>query len=488
MKFLSVCSGIEAASVAWEPLGWKPVLYSEIEKFPRAVLKARQRAVDASETGASKRGVPLWGDFTAIRPRHFDRLGIDLPDVLVGGTPCQAFSIAGLRRSLDDARGNLSLSFVRLANAIDNERKRRNAPPLVVTWENVPGVLSTKDNAFGCFLGALAGSDAPLVPPAGGKWRNSGLVVGPRRSLAWRVLDAQHFGVPQRRRRVFVIASARRYFDPGAVLFELQGLRGDIEAGRKTGSPVAALTSCGVGTCGADDNQGQAGHLIPAVVGAMSSCGGTAKKHGQGWGQQDWEDGYCIPHHTTGAGFWQEGLGTLRAREQDSHENVICMATGQASAEIGIGIGIGTTLNCNHEAPIVTHTLRGEGFDASEDGTGRGTPLVPVAFSCKDYGADAGATSPTLRAMGFTGSHANGGGQVAVAMRAAVRRLIPRECERLQGFPDDYTLIAWGRKPREDCPDGPRYKALGNSMAVPVMHWIGARIQMVIDYFGRYEQ
>ncbi|MEW5729886.1 MAG: DNA cytosine methyltransferase [Pseudomonadota bacterium] len=159
MRYASVCAGIEAASVAWEPLGWRPVLFSEIEAFPRAVLKHRQRAVEAGLKGAARLGVPLWGDFTAIRPRHLRRLGIEFPDLLVGGTPCQAFSVAGLRRSLEDDRGNLTLAYVRLIHATD---------PRWAVWENVPGVLSTDDNAFGCFLAGLVGADAALAPPGGG--------------------------------------------------------------------------------------------------------------------------------------------------------------------------------------------------------------------------------------------------------------------------------------------------------------------------------
>lgn len=125
----------------------------------------------------------------------------------------------------------------------------------------------------------------------------------------------------------------------------------------------------------------------------------------------------------------------------------------------------------------IAHTLRGEGFDASEDGTGRGTPLVPVAFSSKDHGADAmHDLAPTLRAGGHADSHANSGVPPAVASAMQVRRLTPRECERLQGFPDDYTLVPYRGKPAAD---GPRYKALGNSMAVPVMRWIGERIDRV---------
>jgi len=189
MRYLSVCSGIEAVSVAVEPLGWEPIGFSEIEPFPSAVLKHHYP------------DVPNFGDFTAIDPAD-----VVEADVLVGGTPCQAFSVAGLRGSLDDARGNLSLSFVRLADAIDDLRLSGGAEPLRILWENVPGVLSTKDNAFGCFLGALAGHGAAIVTPDGKRWPDAGVVDGPRRVVAWRIIDAQYFGVAQRRRRVFVYA------------------------------------------------------------------------------------------------------------------------------------------------------------------------------------------------------------------------------------------------------------------------------------------
>lgn len=166
----SVCSGIEAASVAWESLGWKPLWFSEIEPFPSAVLSHHWPQV------------PNLGDFTDIRHKLADG-SVEAPDVLVGGTPCQAYSVAGLRKSLDDARGQLTLQFVGLANAIDDARSIRGRNPCTIVWENVPGVLSTKDNAFGCFLGDLAGEDVPLEPP-GGKWANAGYVRGPRRTIA----------------------------------------------------------------------------------------------------------------------------------------------------------------------------------------------------------------------------------------------------------------------------------------------------------------
>lgn len=215
MKYGSVCSGIEAASKAWEPLGWKPAWFSEIEPFPSAVLAHHWPEVTNL------------GDMTKIADAV--RAGeVEAPDVLVGGTPCQAFSIAGLREGLSDDRGQLTLSYVELANAIDAKRRERGEPEAIIVWENVPGVLSSKDNAFGCFLAGLAGESSELQP-AGGKWTHAGCVSGPERFIAWRVLDAQFFGVAQQRRRVFVVASARKGFDPAEILFEKDVGSGSIE-------------------------------------------------------------------------------------------------------------------------------------------------------------------------------------------------------------------------------------------------------------------
>lgn len=192
-RYGSVCSGIEAASVAFGPLGWKAAWFSEIEPFPCAVLAHHFP------------DVPNLGDMTTL-PERIRSGEVEAPDMLCGGTPCQAFSVAGQRRSLDDERGNLSLVFCEIADAIDSIRSVRGLAPAVVFWENVPGVLSTKDNAFGCFLGELVGASAPLSPGAK-RWPCAGFVAGPKRQAAWRVLDAQFFGVPQRRRRVFVVSS-----------------------------------------------------------------------------------------------------------------------------------------------------------------------------------------------------------------------------------------------------------------------------------------
>jgi len=429
--FGSVCSGIEAASVAWHPLGWRAAWMAEIEPFPAAVLAHHYPSV------------PNLGDMTKL-PKLVLTGKAAAPDVLVGGTPCQAFSVAGMREGLNDPRGQLTIKFVELADAIDHVRVDRGDDPAVIVWENVPGVLSDKGNAFGCFLGALSGEDCDLQPP-GGKWPNAGCVFGPKRTVAWRVLDAQYFGVAQRRRRVFVVASARSGFNPAQVLFEFDSLRRDTPPRRGKGPTVAALTANGVGTCGADDNQGQAGHLI-------------------------------------------------------------CMAHGQGGAEIAGDRS--PAITCNHEAPIVFRPTQDpiSSTDGSTHamgcGSSGGQPIVAFAQNTRNEvrlvngdGAIVGALAaqPGMKQTSY------------VQHEMAVHRLTPVECERLQGFPDDYTLVEWyeccgdrfhvslGKHGCPNCEgdkegrlktaaDGPRYKALGNSMAVPCMAWIGSRIKMVLEW------
>ena len=224
MIFGSVCSGIEAASVAWHPLGWKAAWLAEIEPFPSAVLNHHYP------------DVPNLGDMTKLAGMVAND-DIEAPDVLVGGTPCQAFSVAGARKGLSDDRGFLTIKFVELADEIDKKRAANGFEPAVIVWENVPGVLNSKDNAFGAFLGLLAGEDCELQP-SGGKWSTAGCVLRGKRAVAWRVLDAQYFGVAQRRRRVFVVASARAGFDPTAILFESDGVRRDSAPSRTTESTV----------------------------------------------------------------------------------------------------------------------------------------------------------------------------------------------------------------------------------------------------------
>ncbi len=445
MKYGSVCSGIEAASKAWEPLGWKPAWFSEIEPFPSAVLANHWPEVTNL------------GDMTKIADAV--RAGeVEAPDVLVGGTPCQAFSIAGLREGLSDDRGQLTLSYVELANAIDAKRRERGEPEAIIVWENVPGVLSSKDNAFGCFLAGLAGESSELQP-SGGKWTHAGCVSGPQRLIAWRVLDAQFFGVAQRRRRVFVVASARKGFDPAEVLFEFDSVRRDTAPRRETQKAVAALTARGVGTCGADDNQAQAGHLI-------AFGGGNTAGH--------IDVATACTAHGIRLDFDTETFAVHGTQDPDTNCE-LAHTLGRNNGQENACIAFSYKDNGADATPDLSPTIRAGNHDKSHANSGQ-PPAIAYAFKA-GQGAKAGGIgyaeeqSPTL-------TSASSGTNLAPAVMhgVAVRRLTPTECERLQGFPDNHTLIGWRGKDADECPDGPRYKAIGNSMAVPVMRWIGERI------------
>lgn len=444
MKYGSVCSGIEAASKAWEPLGWKPAWFSEIEPFPSAVLAHHWPEVTNL------------GDMTKIAEAVRDG-EVEAPDVLVGGTPCQAFSIAGLREGLSDDRGQLTLSYVELANAIDAKRRERGEPESIIVWENVPGVLSSKDNAFGCFLAGLAGESSELQP-AGGKWTHAGCVSGPERVIAWRVLDAQFFGVAQRRHRVFVVASARKGFDPAAVLFELDSVRRDSAPRRETQKAVAALTARGVGTCGADDNQAQAGHLI-------AQCANGD-----------------VSHTLKGEGFDGSEDGTGRGVP------VVAFGGGNTSGNIDVAACL-TAKGQRIDFEVETFAVHGtQDPDTNRElahtlgrNNGQENAIVTEPFTLAIRGRSEGSTvevrnDGTANALLTPNGGRAGMGVGAIGWGMQVRRLTPIECERLQGFPDNHTMISWRGKDADECPDGPRYKAIGNSMAVPVMSWIGERI------------
>lgn len=472
----SVCSGIEAASVAWEPLGWTPAWFSEFDAFPSAVLQHHWPHV------------PNHGDMTLLADK-VRRREVSAPDVLVGGTPCQSFSVAGLRGSMTDARGQLTLAYCDLLNAIDEVRCDDGQREATCVWENVPGVLSTKDNAFGCLLAALAGDDEPCLPgpapdrPRATRWYNydkstgthypkwplSGWVYGPRRSVAWRVLDAQYFGVAQRRRRVFVVASAADGFDPAAVLFESEGVRRDTppsrEAGQSTTYDVApGLTASGRGVERRGESRGQDPVVAVPILepGARTGKSTTDKRAGSGIGAQG------DPMYTLQAGK-QHGVGCWWDGGQISQTLDAVLHKGQTMPEKN---RFPAVLQATSVTGDVTHTLNtaSNGKGCSEDGTGRGVPTI--AFH---HNAQAAQLPTDTRDTSISDSLTTSQ-QAAVASEMAVRRLTPVECERLQGFPDNHTNVPYRGKPASD---GPRYKAIGNSMAVPVMHWIGQRIHKI---------
>lgn len=435
MKYGSVCSGIEAASKAWEPLGWKPAWFSEIEPFPSAVLAHHWPEITNL------------GDMTkiadAVRAEE-----VEAPDVLVGGTPCQAFSIAGLREGLSDDRGQLTLSYVELANAIDAKRRERGEPESIIVWENVPGVLSSKDNAFGCFLAGLAGESSELQP-AGGKWTHAGCVSGPERVIAWRILDAQFFGVAQRRRRVFVVASARDGFDPAKILFELDSMRRDSAPSRssETEPPVNAGKSAENGSHWDDPTNP---HPTPNQ---SHNIGGIGQSNQEIFSQRG--SGIVGAYRMTAFGEYadDETASTVKARDyKDATDLAVMSVHGTQDPD--------TLKN-------LAHTL------GRNNGQENALFLQPGILGGQHpkAGIEVGICPTLTEAMG------SGGGHIPVTHDLiAVRRLTPVECERLQGFPDNHTLIGWRGKDADECPDGPRYKAIGNSMAVPVMRWIGERI------------
>lgn len=486
MKAATLFSGIGAPETAMPE--WQWLWAAEISPFPSAVLAARHPST-----------VNL-GDVTAddfiTRAAAAGR-----PDVLVFGSPCQSFSVAGKRLGLDDPRGNLALVALGIAARLK---------PRWIVFENVPGLLSSAGGRdFGLFLRA--------VEEAG--------YLG-----CWRVLDAQWFGLAQRRQRVFFVGRlGTDWRGPAAVLLEPQSLCGDSPPRRGEGEavarPIAASSPGGSGyRHDADTAEKLIAHaLIPEVAGTMPANAGTGRKHGHGWGQQDWENGYIIPEVAFGGGNTSGPIDVATTclesggwhGDFESETFIVFDTTQITSAENRSNPQAGDPchpLAARAHPPAVAFDITGA--PATVGGRESREGLL-VAFSSKDSGLDAGEVSPTLRAMNFDQSHANGGGQVAVAfdlrgreggampegphdtanLRAAsggssrsyvagaqVRRLTPVECERLQGFPDGYTAVEYRGKPAAD---GPRYAALGNSMAVPVMRWILDRIQTVDRILAR---
>jgi DNA (cytosine-5)-methyltransferase 1 len=422
MKYGSVCSGIEAASVAWHPLGWEPQWFSEIESFPSEVLK--QRFPD----------IPNLGDMTKLTLNPtFNEKSIDL---LVGGTPCQSFSVAGLRGGLADPRGNLMLTFLGLADA---------KKPKWIVWENVPGVLSSNGGKdFGTFLGALAE-----------------LGYG----FAYRVLDAQHFGVAQRRRRVFVVGHLGDWRPAAAVLFESESLQRNPKQSRAKREETPT------------DAQGCVRATSPD---GRETIGTLRQRDYKGIGNDDLE---------SGRGLAVELKQVAQPQYFESHPND-SRVTGPhdvgntVSARYGTGGG---------NTPIVSQPIAVDAYNqtinekttqtigsSASDVNHYGAVLQPTIIDRAAFNQGQNAQYEPRIEEGQTMSSLVAKGPHAVQHTMAIRRLTPKECERLQGFPDDWTKIHYHKNGKsKECPDGPRYKACGNSMAVPVMRWIGERIEKI---------
>jgi DNA (cytosine-5)-methyltransferase 1 len=471
MRYASVCDGIGAAHVAWQPLGWQCSWTSEIEPFPAAVVEHHF-------------GFPNVGDMTKITEEMLD--GYGPVDLLVGGTPCQSFSVAGLRGGLADPRGNLALRFVQLAAVMQ---------PKWIVWENVPGVLSSsKGRDFGTFLGALGQ-----------------LGYG----FAYRILDAQWFGVAQRRRRVFVIGHLGDWRRAAAVLFERESVFGNPPTRGATGQGITSSPEGIAGNVSSKWAKGTGGPAgdecynlvaepftkskraqsttddetwVPGEVSPTMSCfdqGDTRATTVVAFTQNSRDevrqingDGQIAGALSADAGMHQTNyvaydvhgtLATKGASQTDCHTALRSRPPGQSEASTTTVVAQGFTYSGYSNQPAWMTGDRTDCLPASghSDGSHQGVGVVSVRTaqtSANGHGVAVDVAHTLDRAQG----------QAIAAM--AVRRLTPRECERLQGFPDDFTAIEYRKKPAAD---GPRYRALGNSMAVPVMRWIGERIKMV---------
>lgn len=393
MKYGSVCSGIEAATVAWHDLGWEPQWFSEVEPFPCKVLKHHYPLI------------PNLGDMTKLREnKTFNESTIDL---LVGGTPCQAFSIAGLRKGLDDERGNLSLEYIRLL-----ESKR----PRWFVWENVPGVLSSNEGRD--FATILSGWTGRNITPQ--KFTKAGIIEGDFYSIAWRILDAQYTGVPQRRRRVFVVGYlGNDWRPPAAVLFERESLPGDTQKGRKAGKETAGKTG----------SSAEGASWPPPIARCLSTSNERI----------DYESETFVPV-------------TIDCRNSVANNNIS-------------GTPVCFQQNSRDEVRLI-----------SVDGQITGALMADAGAKQQNYVAQPVEVAPTLTAYNLDSRSPQSEEQQRIVSAvfdaiSIARRLTPVECERLQGFPDNYTNIPGAK-------DGPRYKAIGNSMAVPCMKWIGKRIKV----------
>lgn len=524
--------------MAWKPLGWTAAAYAEIEAFPSAVLAHHYP------------NTPNLGDMTA-----YDTWNLGSIDLLVGGTPCQDFSNAGLRDGLDGDRGQLTMCFSRIAYRFR---------PRWLLWENVPGAFTTRAGRdFGSVLACFAGyPDGTLFAPPTDGWGNSGIIAPATPDsygLAWRVLDAQYAGVPQRRARIFIVGYLGDWRPAAAALFDTTCLRWDSPPRRRQGESVTGTLSArskgggGLGTdfecqggvvptldasyarlqgcSGQDLNHGH-GHLIPAMAFGGNNTKGPINVSAAllGGGKIDFESetfivpfdttqitskaNYSNPKHgdpchplvahghapaiayrTAGDGaVFEEGDHTAPlTRQTDPNAHIVAIPileagarTGKSTTDPRAGIGIGEdgdpmfTLQASKQHAVMA-------FQPRFVRNGRGAP-------------DTIASALTAHA-GETGK---GDSAQCIAYGYSVRRLTPVECERLQGFPDNFTLIPGKHRPRKpmdlaqtiaylidmgvdeaeatrlaNCPDGPRYEALGNSQAVPVMRWLGERIQAV---------
>lgn len=434
MRYLSLFSGIEAATVAWKPLGWEAVSYAEIDKFPSQVLA--QHYPDT----------PNFGDVANLNVFQLDKLG--QIDLIIFGSPCQDLSVAGKGAGLNGERSGL----FRAAMLIADHCIKHNGTRFVL-WENVPGAYSSNKGAdFSEVVGSMAGLSDVEVPAYG--WGKEGVALGHKGLLEWSCLDAQFFGLAQRRKRVFALLDTGDWAGRPPVLLERESLRGDSEPSREAGSVTAALTANGVGTCGADDNQAQAGHLIAGA------------------------------HRMTAFGQYEtdETASTMKARDyKDATDLVVVHGTQDPIPSRNTAHCLGRNNGQEHvigyidneNSAVSPYKPLGTLMAGSPSGGGRPLPAVAYGLVGNIIGRNdtaGGNGTGVQEELSYTLSTTD---RHCTVYNTHVRRLTPKECERLQGFPDDYTVILSNSQ---------RYRALGNSMAVPVIQYIGLQIQMAMNY------
>ena len=434
MKYASVCSGVEAATLAWEPLGWEPLWFSEIEAFPCEVLRLRYP------------NVPNLGDMTKIKGENYR----GMVELLVGGTPCQGFSVAGQQGGLDDERSQLCLTFVDLLNSMR---------PKWFVWENVPGVFSTnKGRDFEAFL--QAANDIGY-------------------GCAWRVLDAQYVrvdgyprAVPQRRRRVFVIGHIGDDIESAAkVLFEPGCLQRATPPCRVKGKGFAGIAERSIGNASGNG----------CVNFASSSFGNYSET--EFGGTHESSGGDLAGGSENLSVFWNgnDFAETLKANcnsdrmpDKGKVNCVICLNDQGGSVMQIEENGNAGTLRANTHG---NEQIVAEFLGTLRSNAGDNQHAIAIAENVIGRKVENGGNGIGVQEeLAYT---QNATGVMGISINTTVRRLLPIECERLMGFPDNYTRIPWKGKPAEECPDSPRYKACGNSMCVNVMRWIGMRVDLV---------
>jgi DNA (cytosine-5)-methyltransferase 1 len=551
MRYGSICSGVEAATLAWSWLGWETAFLAEVEPFPCAVLMQKfgaskpLRMLDPSESETEKEKkqrtnwkkqidkfpyggiIPNLGDFTKITRNDYD----GEIDLLVGGPPCTAFSVAGLRKGLDDPRGNLALEFAKLAHRIR---------PHWLVFENVPGILSqSSGEAFAEILSAFCGwkVEVPVLRrKKNGQlirgWKNSGIITQAPGGfgLAWRTLDAQYVrvdgyprAVPQRRRRLFLIGHIDSWQSATTILFDSKSFEWDSEPRREKRQGTASGFE--VGPAGGRQSEVSATLDTKCKDGAIrNQTGMLCLAHGQGNAEICEEKAPTLNcnHEApiicreSGLGYWKEDKtsGPLKTNGAEP-STVVCLNNRPQEFRTEEEIIYPLRATDYKQPPIVCYENHANDSRIKEVkngvspqinariGTGGGNgPLVlsPAPKGAKQPELEREQSPSVARSYGIAENIINrqvknGGNGIGVqeelqytlntvsphgvAYEAIVRRMMPIECERLMGFPDNHTRIEWNGKPEEECPDSHRYKACGNSMCVNVMRWIGMRIQKI---------